>query len=161
MKLKFFLGIGCVAALAGCATSMEMPTLALASTGGAIGQLKYAPSAEPDSESVIGDVVYSRGRNGESAYTFAKGGMTMVRVQQDGGTSYIDGALARSGWSGPVANAPSKVRPWFDLPEALDWTKRDEQTAPVATANWNVIRTSARAWRFEHKGQGAVFEFRN
>nr|MDQ6912655.1 hypothetical protein [Verrucomicrobiota bacterium] len=52
--------------------------------------------------------------------TFTKGpGVKLLVVRQDAKFASAEGPLARGRWSGPVANAPERLRGWFSLRDKI------------------------------------------
>lgn len=78
------------------------------------GQLMYrAPNA-----TLIGEVFVRFSRAGDFELTMSKGpGITLLSLRQDATFADVKGGLARQGWSGPVAQAPSQLRGWLGLRE--------------------------------------------
>jgi hypothetical protein len=40
-------------------------------------------------------------------------------LKQDASFAQVKGGLARGGWSGPIANAPARLRGWLQLRDEL------------------------------------------
>ena len=52
--------------------------------------------------------------------TLTKGpGIALLHVQQNATSARVRGPLARGTWSGPVAQAPARLRGWLQLRELL------------------------------------------
>ena len=65
---------------------------------------------------LIGEVLVRFSRTGEFELTFSKGpAVTLLTLRQDSTFAQIKGGLARGGWSGPIANAPQRLRGWLEL----------------------------------------------
>jgi hypothetical protein len=70
--------------------------------------------------SLIGDVLVRFSKRGDFELTFSKGpGMTLLILRQDAQFASLQGALARTGWAGPVDRAPRQLRSWLGLREAF------------------------------------------
>ena len=88
------------------------------------GQLLYRTAKT----TLIGEVLVRFSKTGEFELTFSKGpGVTLLTLRQDSTFAQIRGGLARGGWSGPVVNAPPRLRGWLGLRDAL--TKAQNQTS--------------------------------
>jgi hypothetical protein len=69
---------------------------------------------------LIGEVLVRFSKGGDFELTFSKGpGMTLLQVRQDANFASLKGPLARSGWSGPTAQAPARLRGWLQLRDKL------------------------------------------
>src|SRR3954471_12804471 len=80
------------------------------------GQLLYRTK----STTLIGEVLVRFSKNGEFELTFSKGpGVTMLTLKEDSTFAQVRGGLARGGWSGPIANAPPRLRGWLKLRDEL------------------------------------------
>ena len=80
------------------------------------GQLLYRTK----STTLIGEVLVRFSKNGEFELTFSKGpGVTLLTLKQDAKFAQVRGGLARGGWSGPIANAPARLRGWLQLRDEL------------------------------------------
>ena len=80
------------------------------------GQLMYRNAKT----TLIGDIVSRSSKNGGFELTFSKGpGLPLLVLRQDQQFAEVKGALARSGWSGPVERAPRQLRGWLDLRERI------------------------------------------
>lgn len=76
------------------------------------GQLAY----KDQRMSLIGEVLVRYSKSGDFELTFTKaGGITLLTVRQDANFAQAEGPLARGRWSGPVADAPARLRGWFEL----------------------------------------------
>ena len=76
------------------------------------GQLMYrAPNT-----TLIGEALVRFSKTGDFELTVSKGpGITLLSLRQDSNFAEVKGGLARQGWSGPVAQAPSQLRGWLGL----------------------------------------------
>jgi hypothetical protein len=76
------------------------------------GQLMYrAPNT-----TLIGEALVRFSKAGDFELTVSKGpGITLLSLRQDATFAEVKGGLARQGWSGPVAQAPSQLRGWLGL----------------------------------------------
>ncbi len=76
------------------------------------GQLAYTgPSI-----SLIGEVLVRYSKAGEFELIFTKGpGVALLTLRADASFGRAEGPLARRGWSGPLADAPARLRGWFAL----------------------------------------------
>lgn len=69
---------------------------------------------------LIGEVLVRFSKAGEMELTFTKGpGIALLHVQQNASFARLRGPLARGTWSGPVAQAPGRLRGWLQLRELL------------------------------------------
>ena len=69
---------------------------------------------------LIGEVLVRVSKNGELEMNFSKGpGVNLFTLKQDATFAEIRGALAHGGWSGPVSNAPPRLRGWLELRNEL------------------------------------------
>jgi hypothetical protein len=69
---------------------------------------------------LIGDVVMRYSKQGDLELTFSKGpGLPLLVLRQDTQFAEMKGALARSGWSGPVERAPKQLHGWLALRERI------------------------------------------
>ncbi len=76
------------------------------------GQLAYTDQKT----SLIGEVLVRHTRAGDFELTFTKaGGVTLLSLRQDAQFGRIEGPLARGNWSGPIADAPPRLRGWLQL----------------------------------------------
>jgi hypothetical protein len=80
------------------------------------GQLLYrAPKT-----TLIGEVFVRFSKSGDFELAFSKGpGLTLLIVRQDSSFAQVKGALAGPGWSGPINQAPKRLRPWLGLRDQL------------------------------------------
>ena len=80
------------------------------------GQLLYRTAGT----TLIGDVIIRFSKTGDFGLTFSKGpGVLLLSLRQDASFAEIKGALARSGWSGPIDRAPQQLRGWLGLRDRL------------------------------------------
>lgn len=100
--------------LTGCAThQFTEPTRDWQSRNG---QLLYRTK----NTTLIGEVLVRFSNAGEFELTFSKGpGVTLLTLKQDATFANVRGGLARGAWSGPIANAPARLRPWLQLRDQL------------------------------------------
>jgi hypothetical protein len=71
-------------------------------------------------------VVVQQSKGGDLELTFSKGpGLTLLTLRQDSSFAEVRGALAPSGWAGPVNQAPQQLRGWLELRDAL-WRGRNQ-----------------------------------
>jgi len=76
------------------------------------GQLMYRNSKT----TLIGDALVRFSKTGDFELTVSKGpGITLLSLRQDATFAKITGAFARQGWSGPVTQAPPRLRGWLAL----------------------------------------------
>ena len=80
------------------------------------GQLMYAgPTA-----TIIGEVVVRFSKGGEFELTVSKGpGVALIVVRQDATFASVEGPLAGGRWSGPIEQAPPRLRGWLQLRDKL------------------------------------------
>jgi hypothetical protein len=65
---------------------------------------------------LIGEALVRFSKTGDFELTVSKGpGITLLSLRQDSNFAEAKGGLARQGWSGPVAQAPSQLRGWLGL----------------------------------------------
>ena len=80
------------------------------------GQLAYADPRM----SLIGEVLVRSSKEGDFQLTFTKaGGITLLSLRQDANFAQAEGPLARGRWSGRTADAPARLRGWFELRDKL------------------------------------------
>jgi len=76
------------------------------------GQLMY----RSPKTTLIGDALVRVSKTGDFELTVSKGpGITLLSLRQDATFAKITGAVARQGWSGPVAQAPPQLHGWLGL----------------------------------------------
>ena len=69
---------------------------------------------------LIGEVLVRFSKTGDFELTFTKGpGIALLEVRQDANFVRVKGPLARGTWSGPIAEAPARLRGWLQLREVL------------------------------------------
>jgi hypothetical protein len=80
------------------------------------GQLLYrAPRM-----TLIGEVLVRFSKEGNFELTLSKGpGVTLLQLRQDMKFAEIKGPLVHGNWSGPVEQAPKRLRGWLTLREPL------------------------------------------
>ncbi len=104
--------------LTGCQTTMPVRQFAEPAAGWQTktGQLAYADGRV----SLIGEVLVRSSKSGDFELTFTKaGGITLLSVRQDAEFAQAEGPLARGRWSGRTADAPARLRGWFELRDKL------------------------------------------
>ncbi len=80
------------------------------------GQLAYSGAKM----SLIGEMLIRSSTSGDFELTFSKGpGVTLLLIRQNAKFARASGPLARGSWSGPIANAPARLRGWFSLKEKI------------------------------------------
>jgi hypothetical protein len=80
------------------------------------GQLLYRTA----SATLIGDVLVRFSESGDFELTFSKGpGITLFVLREDPSFAEIRGAMVGPGWSGPIEQAPEKLRGWLSLRDRL------------------------------------------
>ena len=90
---------------------------------------------------LIGEVLVRFSKAGDMELTFTKGpGIALLHVQQNANFARLRGPLARGTWSGPVAQAPGRLRGWLQLRELL--------------------MASGQKTSFQHSAGGETFIFR-
>jgi hypothetical protein len=95
------------------------------------GQLKYRTS----NTTLIGEVLVRFSKAGDFELTMSKGpGITLLSLRQDATFADVKGGLARQGWSGPVAQAPSQLRGWLGLRDQF-FHAPDRKTLRYAAPN--------------------------
>jgi len=105
--------------LASCATTTKISHQFAEPTAG--WQTKSGQLAYTDAKlSLIGEVLVRYSKGGEFELTFTKaGGVTLLSLRQDATFGKVEGPLARRGWSGPLAEAPPRLRGWFQLRDKI------------------------------------------
>jgi hypothetical protein len=80
------------------------------------GQVMYAsPTA-----TIIGEVVVRFSKTGEFELTVSKGpGVALIVLRQDATFARVAGPLAGGHWSGPIEQAPPRLRSWLQLRDKL------------------------------------------
>jgi hypothetical protein len=80
------------------------------------GQLAY----KDQKLSLIGEVLVRYSKQGDFELTFTKaGGITLLSLRQDAGFGKAEGPMARRGWAGPLPEAPTHLRGWFQLRDKI------------------------------------------
>ena len=80
------------------------------------GQLAYTDQKV----SLIGEVLVRSSKSGDFQLTFTKaGGITLLSLRQDANHAQVEGPLARGRWSGPISEAPDRLRGWFQLRDKI------------------------------------------
>lgn len=81
-----------------------------------VGQLKFSNRKR----TLIGDVVVQQRGKDEFQLDFIKGGgIPLISVRQDAGTSRAEGILVHGSWQGAPGSAPRALRPWLRLRESF------------------------------------------
>jgi hypothetical protein len=76
------------------------------------GQLMY----RTPNTTLIGEALVRFSKTGDFELTVSKGpGITLLSLRQDATFAEVKGAMARQGWSGPVAQPPPQLRGWLGL----------------------------------------------
>ena len=104
--------------LTACQTTMPARQFAEPATGWQTksGQLAYTDQRM----SLIGEVLVRYSKSGDFELTFTKaGGITLLTVRQDANFAQAEGPLARGRWSGATAEAPARLRGWFQLRDKI------------------------------------------
>jgi len=84
---------------------------------------------------LVGDVLVRFSKAGDFELTFSKGpGVTLFSLRQDATSAEVKGTFARSGWSGPVAQAPQQLRGWLGVRDKLIHSQ-DRQTVRYIAGN--------------------------
>ena len=120
MKQTFLLLICAIAlSLTSCqTTSSHQHQFAEPATGWQTktGQLAYTDQKV----SLIGEVLVRYSKGGDFQLTFTKaGGITLLSLRQDANFGQAEGPLVRGSWSGPIADAPARLRGWFQLRDKI------------------------------------------
>ena|ERR1700704_4544384 len=80
------------------------------------GQLMYATPTTR----LIGEVVVRFSKSGDFELTLSKGpGVALIVVRQDATFASVEGPLAGGRWSGPIEQAPPRLRGWLQLRDKL------------------------------------------
>jgi len=106
------LGVSCLF-LIGCAT-VSSHEFAQPADGWQTrtGQLLYRNATT----TLIGETIVRYSNAGDFELTFSKGpGVTLLILRQDKSFAEVRGAFVRSGWSGPIDQAPAQLRGWLSL----------------------------------------------
>ena len=117
--------------LSGCQTTMPPRQFAEPATGWQTktGQLAY----KDQRMSLIGEVLVRYSKSGDFELTFTKaGGITLLTVRQDANFAQAEGPLARGRWSGSTADAPARLRGWFELRDKVVKAPRTASIQHVA-----------------------------
>jgi hypothetical protein len=115
--LKSFCAIGLTILLTSCATvSRHQFAEPAEDWQSRSGQLLYRASTT----TLIGEVFVRFSKDGDFELTFSKGpGITLLVLRQDASFAAVRGAMAGPGWSGPIQQAPEKLRAWLGLRDRL------------------------------------------
>jgi hypothetical protein len=101
------------------------------------GQLLYRTAKT----TLIGEVLVRFSKRGEFELTFSKGpGVTLMTLRQDSSFVQIKGGLARGSWSGPIASAPSHLRGWLELRDALQKAQNETSLRHVSGRETFIFR---------------------
>jgi hypothetical protein len=101
------------------------------------GQLLYRTAKT----TLIGEVLVRFSKTGEFELTFSKGpGVTLMTLRQDSSFVQIKGGLARGSWSGLIANAPSHLRGWLELRDALRKAQNETSVRHVSGKETFIFR---------------------
>ena len=93
------------------------------------GQLLYRGAGT----ALIGEVFVRFSKAGEFELIFSKGpGVTLLALRQDDVFAEVKGALVRSGWSGPVEQAPKQLRGWLEIRDKLVRAQNQKTVRHVA-----------------------------
>lgn len=69
---------------------------------------------------LIGEVLVRFSKAGDFELTFTKGpGFILLELRQDANFASVKGPLARGSWSGPNAQAPTRLEAWLELRKLL------------------------------------------
>ena len=104
--------------LTSCQTTMPARQFAEPAAGWQTktGQLAYTDQRM----SLIGEVLVRSSKDGHFELTFTKaGGITLLSLRQDANFAQAEGPLARGRWSGSTAEAPARLRGWFQLRDKI------------------------------------------
>jgi hypothetical protein len=86
-----------------------------------VGQLQY----RGPKMSLIGEVLVRFSKRGDFELTFTKGpGVALFVLRQDNIFAHAEGPLARGRWSGPITQAPVRLRGWLSLRDQLHSTAK-------------------------------------
>ena len=104
--------------LTSCQTTSPAREFAEPATGW---QTKTGQLAYTDQKlSLIGEVLVRHSKSGDFQLTFTKaGGVTLLSLRQDANFGQAEGPLARGRWSGATAEAPARLRGWFQLRDKI------------------------------------------
>ena len=93
------------------------------------GQLMYVSPAA----TIIGEVVLRFSKSGDFELTVSKGpGVALIIVRQDASFARVEGPLAGGRWSGPIEQAPPRLRAWVGLRDKLMAAKDRQSLRLVA-----------------------------
>jgi hypothetical protein len=69
---------------------------------------------------LIGEAIVRYSSASDFELIFSKGpGVTLLILREDKSFAQVGGALARSGWSGPIEHAPAQLRGWLALRDKI------------------------------------------
>lgn len=101
------------------------------------GQLLY----RTPKTTLIGEVLVRFSKTGEFELTFSKGpGVNLLTLRQDSSFAQIQGGLARGSWSGPIANAPLRLRGWLGLRDELRKAQNETSVRHVSGRETFIFR---------------------
>jgi hypothetical protein len=101
------------------------------------GQLLYRSAAS----TLVGEVFVRFSNQGDFQLNFSKGpGVTLLMLRQDASFADVTGAIAGPGWSGPVAQAPARLRSWLGLRDQLLGSPHQKMVRYVSGAETFVLR---------------------
>ena len=101
------------------------------------GQLLY----RTPKTTLIGEVLVRFSKTGEFELTFSKGpGVTLLTLRQDSSFAQIQGGLARGSWSGPIENAPPRLRGWLGLRDELRKAQNETSVRHVSGRETFIFR---------------------
>jgi hypothetical protein len=128
--LKCFWAIGLTILLTRCATvSRHQFAEPAEDWQSRSGQLLYRTSTT----TLIGEVFVRFSKDNNFELTFSKGpGITLLVLRQDGSFAEVRGAMAGPGWSGPIQQAPEKLRAWLGLRDRLIQSRNQKSVRYVA-----------------------------
>lgn len=84
-------------------------------------QVKTGQIAYTDAKlSLIGEVLVRYSKTGDFELVFTKAvGVRLLSIQQDAEFGRAEGPLARGRWEGKLADAPARLRGWFQLRDKI------------------------------------------
>lgn len=101
------------------------------------GQLLYRAA----STTIIGEVFVRFSEGGDFELNFAKGpGITLLILRQDASFAEVRGAMAGPGWSGPIDQAPNRLRTWLGLRDRLLRSQNQKAVRYVAGSETFLFR---------------------
>lgn len=101
------------------------------------GQLLYRNA----NTTVIGDVIVRYSKSGDFELTFSKGpGVNLFVLRQDSTFAEMKGAMSGRGWSGPADQAPTQLRGWLGLRDAIARAKDRRKVTHTSGSETFVFR---------------------